>query len=433
MYRIKNIIFLWALYFILIASVVYAEKFEQYILDNGLKIIIKEDHCNPMVALQVWYKIGDDYNNQYTSHISALLQQLVLNVNNNPHVEYLKKVIFANGDKYEASNDLYYSVYKHLAPATELENILELESFRMSNVVLNDENIFNKEKHHFLIKTIFNNHINKSEVALKKFYDTAYGYQSIQPNHIEVLQLSELNNWYKNWYNPNNAVIILVGAINIDKSLQLIKRYFGVLTKHNNHLTVLDKELLNHELGYRRLEVKMPINFPYLLVGYNVPSLNTAKHDWEPFAIEILVNLLKQYLINHGKLLTTVCDVEYNPFGKQSSLAYLSLIPLNSQNFTIIEDIIWQQIEQLQSNTVVDIELATIKNKILTNHMYTQQSLFKQITTIGKLEIAGYNFGLLEQYPKEIKRITAKQVQAVAKKYFIKEHLTVARILPEGS
>ena len=82
---------------------------------------------------------------------------------------------------------------------------------------------------------------------------------------------------------------------------------------------------------------------------------------------------------------------------------------------------------------MVDIELATIKNKILIKHVYAQQSLFKQIKKIGELEIAGYNFGLLEQYPKEIKRITAKQVQAVAKKYFIKEHLTVARILPEGS
>lgn len=428
MYYIKKIIFCL---FVLHASVIYAAaSFKQYILNNGLKVIIKEDHYSPTIALQVWYKANDNFS---TSNTHALLQQMITNVNNDPHIQYLKKTLFAMGDKYNVITTPEYSLYTHLAPANQLENILKLEAYNMSKVLLDDEVLFNREKYKYLAKVSLDNSTHQFRMILNKFYKIAYdsldqSYNNIY-NNVAPLQLQDLNNYYKNWYTPNNTVLILVGDVNVDTCYKLLQNYFGKTVIYHNGPTI-SNNILKSNLGYRRLEVKMPINNYYLLMSYNVPSLNTTKYDWEPCALKILSVILQKLLLKYDKLFN-VTEVSYNPFHQQSSLMYLSLIPVDAQSLTTIENVIQQTIERLKTELIANNELESIKNKILAEREHMQQSLFEQIYNIGMLEIAGYNFDVANYYNKAIKNVTTKQLQSVAKKYFVKDRVTLMYVLPE--
>lgn len=423
---IKKIIFCL---FLLPISAMYAKaSFKQYILHNGLKVIIKEDHYTPTIALQVWRKAG---SNLSSSNTHALLQQMINNVSNDPHIQYLKRVLFAMGDKYNTIATPEYSIYTHLAPANQLENILKLEAYHMSKVLLDDKALFEREKYHYLTKLLLDKDTNQFSMVLDKFYKTAYGTleQAYIYNDVAQLDLQDVNNYYKNFYTPNNTVLILVGDVNIDTCYKLLENYFGkTVASHNT--PVISKNILTANLGYRKVEIKMPATNSYLFLGYNVPSLNTTKYDWEPFALKILSSMLQKLLVKYNKLFQ-VTEINYNPFHHDSSVFYLSLIPADEQYFNTIEAIMHQTIEQLKTELIANNDLDYIKNKILTEHVRTQQSLFTQIYNIGMLEMAGYNFDIVNYYSKAIKNITNKQLRAVAKKYFVKDRLTLMYVSPE--
>lgn len=424
MYYIKKIIF--CLLVLHLSASCAAAPFKEYILHNGLKIIIKEDHYSPTIALQVWYRVKDN-------NIHALLQQMINNSNQDPHIQYLKKVLFAMGDKYHSITTPEYSIYTHLAPANQLENILKLEAYNMSKVLLDDEVLFNREKYKYLTKVELNNSTNQFNVMLDKFYKIAYDSLAQPDNDMAQLQLQDLKNYYKNWYTPNNTVLIIAGDVNIDNCYKLLQNYFGKNSIYNT-MPAMNKNALqsnlNYHVGYRRLEVKMPINNYYLLISYNVPSLNTTKYDWEPGALKILSVILQNSLVKYNKLFN-VAEVSYNPFHKSSSLMYISLMPSDAKNIATMEDIIQQTIEKLKTELIENNQLNYIKNKILIENEHTQQSLFAQIYNIGMLEIAGYNFNIANYYDKAIKNVTAKQLQLIAKKYFVKDLLTLMYVLPE--
>ena len=456
MYYIKKILIFF--YFIINISGISAngEQFKQYTLDNGLKVIIKEDRYSPSVLLQLWYKVGSGYENSAKAGISYFLQQILLQSSNNPHIEYIKKLIFEKGGESKAFTSLDYTVYSQMVPTKELEFALELESSRMNNLLF-DEHVFYREKQNIIIKKQLADDINKNAVVRDRFYTMVYpnsGYGSPidgRVNDLKELQIEDLHKWYINCYTPNNAILVLAGNFNLTKAYKLIQRYFGniAIRQHNVALVKVDKS--SSLLGNRRLEVNLPVKVPYLFMGYNVPSLNVAtkstQYNWEPFAIEVLMAILNEgdncrfskYLLDHNEPLAVSIESYYNPFHKCATAMVFSAIPFYKnynnnykESLVKLEEAILQQISLLQSTLVSKIELAKIKTKMLTKNIYEQESLFNQMHKVGSLEAAGYNFGLVKQRSKEIEAITAKQIQAVAKKYLVKDNLTVAYSMPEG-
>jgi zinc protease len=452
MCHIKKIL-IFLCFIINISSVsAHVEQLKQYTLDNGLRVILKEDRYSPIVLLQLWYKVGSGYDTPSKTGSSYLLKQILSHSSNNPHNEFLKKFIFEKGGENKADLSLDYTVYSQIISSKELEFSLEAESSRMNYLMFN-EDIFSREKQNIVTTRRLEEDVDKNAVARDRFYTMVYpnsGYNSPLKgwvNDLEELQIEDLYKWYKDWYTPNNVILTLAGNINLTKAYKLVQKYFGNIAVTNTNVNT-NVKAPSSLLGYRRLEVNLPIKVPQLLMGYNVPSLNTAKYNWEPFAIEVLVAILHErnncrfskYLLEHDEPLAFAVDASYDPFHKHATAIVFSAIPdykiykshtNHKESLARLEEAIIWQIDAVQSKLVSNLELAKIKNRMLTKNMYEKESLFKQMYTIGSLEVAGYNFGLIEQRLKEIEAITAKQIQVVAKKYLVKDGLTVAYLTPE--
>jgi zinc protease len=150
---------------------------------------------------------------------------------------------------------------------------------------------------------------------------------------IESLQVADLRHWYKQWYAPNNATLVVVGDVDPQQVLALAKRYFGTLPSRQLPVQKLIPEIAQR--GERRVTVKAPAELPYVLLGYKVPVLKTAEQLWEPYALQVLAGILdagnsarlSRNLIR-GQQLAASAGASYNMISRLNDLFILAGNPV---------------------------------------------------------------------------------------------------------
>ncbi|MFQ5469085.1 MAG: M16 family metallopeptidase, partial [Gammaproteobacteria bacterium] len=253
---------------------------------------------------------------------------------------------------------------------------------------------------------------------------------------LENMEADDLKKWYRLWYAPNNATVVVVGDVNADEVLKLAKKYFGKLKPSN--LTPPKPQREPAQRGQKRITVKAPAELPYLLMGYKVPVINTTEEAWEPYALEVLAGVLDggdsarfaKDLVRDKRIASSV-SAGYSMTSRNSEVFLFDGTPTQDHTINQLEEAIKAQIKQLKEETVSDDELARIKAQVVASNVYELDSVFYQAMQIGMLETVGLDWRLLDQYVDRIKAVTAEQIKAVANKYLIDDHLTVAVLDPQ--
>jgi zinc protease len=249
------------------------------------------------------------------------------------------------------------------------------------------------------------------------------------------MRLEDLQGWYKRWYAPNNAVVVVVGDVVPEDVLELAKKYFEPL-KPEAIIPPKPRREPEQE-GPRRISVEVPAEVPYLLMGYKVPVLKTAGEDWEPYALEVLSGILDggdgarlTRNVVRGTQVAASAGAGYDLYDRQEGLFLLDGMPANSTSMQTLETALHEQVQQLQDAPVTDDELARVKAQVVASDVYQKDSIMGQAMQIGKLESVGLDWSLMDQYVERINAVTAAQVQAVARKYLVEERQTVAVLKP---
>ena len=254
-------------------------------------------------------------------------------------------------------------------------------------------------------------------------------------NDLENMELSDLQHWYERWYAPNNAIVVVVGDVDPEAVLKLAKQYFGPLQPE---VIVPPKPRLEPpQKGKRELTVKAPAEVPYTIMGYKAPVLATAEERWEPYALEVLANVLDggdsarltRDLVR-GSQIATSAGAGYDLYDRQAGLFLLDGTPTESSTVAEIQEALFEQIQRLQNEPVTDEELTRIKSGVVASAVYELDSIFYQAMKIGQLEAVGLDWRLADEYVDRINAVTAEQIQSVAKKYLVEEALTVAVLDP---
>ncbi len=181
----------------------------------------------------------------------------------------------------------------------------------------------------------------------------------------------------------------------------------------------------------------MPAEVPYTILGYKVPVLKTAEHDWEPYALEMLAGILDggdsarlSVELVRGSQIATSAGAGYDPYSLQADLFLLSGTPSEKHTAKELQQALLAQVKRLQDEPVGEDELERIKTQVVAEAVYEQDSIFYQAMKIGQLETVGLDWRIGEEYVDRIQAVTAEQVQAVAKKYLVENTLTVAELVP---
>lgn len=436
----KILLFFYLFFFSFTAS---ANEVHEFVLDNGLKLLVKEDHRAPVVVSQVWYKIGSSYEREGKTGVSHVLEHMMFQGTEKYPKGEFSRIMSANGADENAFTSADYTAYYQKLEKSRLAVSFEMEADRMRNLKLQEE-AFQKERNVVIEERRLRTEDKPNSLAYEHFKATAYQTSPYQNpvigwmSDLENLTLDDLRVWYEQWYAPNNAIVVVVGDVDAAEVLRLAEQHFGPLQSSPAAKPLHRPEI--EQLGIKRMTIKRPAKLPYLIMGYKVPSLSTVDKEsvWEVYALEVLAwildgddsSRLTKNLVR-GRETATQASAAYDLYSRLEDLFVFSGIPAREHSTAVLEQGLREEIKSARDSLVKQEELERIRTQLLASKIYEQDSVFYQAMQIGTLESIGLSHKVLDEYVDRMNAVTPEQIQAVARKYLMDDRLTVAVLEPQ--
>ena len=429
----------------LLAPLAHAEARQpthSYTLDNGLQVIIREDHRAPVVVSQVWYKVGGVDEPPGQTGLSHALEHMMFKGSEHLEPGQASHLLSSLGASENAMTNRDYTAYYQMLSRDQLPVALELEAERMHLLTL-PEDEFVKEIEVIKEERRMRVDDNPNGLAYERFLAQAYtanpyGQPVIGWMHdIERMGIDDLRAWYQQHYVPSNAVLVIVGDVSPETVKPLVERYFGAVPAGN--APQVRKPLELPAPGERSMTLHLDLQLPTLLMGFNVPSLNTVSEPWEVHALRLLGAVLDggysarlPSRLERGDAVATSVGTSYDAFTRGDSLFIFSGIPNEARNIDLpqLEEAIWKEIDELKQNPPSADELARVQAQVVAGLVYAQDSIMAQANRIGELEVVGLPWELVDADTAALQAITPEQISEVARKYLTRERYTRSYNLP---
>lgn len=420
-------------------------KVTEYTLDNQMHVVVKEDHRAPVVVHQVWYRVGSHFEHSGKTGISHMLEHMMFKGTEKLEPGEFSKIVSRLGGKENAFTSTDYTAYYQVVGKQHLEEVMRLESDRMRNIVLTDEE-FIKERDVVTEERRWRTEDKPTGKLYEQFRATAF--MSSPAHHPVIGWMSDIRawtaedarNWYKQWYAPNNATLVVVGDVQPEQVYKLAQKYYGQYEPEKIEPPRPQIEI--EQEGERRIVLKAPTKTPSLLMGFHAPTLVTAQDEAEKrevYALEVMSSILDgdassrlaKNLVRKEQILAGV-GAGYDGTDRLQTLFTFQATPSEGVTPKEAEKAIWGEIEKLQTELVDPKELERVLAQTEAQFIYHQDSIQAQANVLGSLISVGLPADTLDNWVDEIRKVTAEEIQAAAKKYLDKDKVTVATLLPNG-
>jgi zinc protease len=415
----------------------------QFQLSNGLKLIVREDHRAPTVAHMVWYRAGsmDEVNGK--TGVAHVLEHMMFKGTDKVKAGEFSRLVAAVGGRENAFTSRDYTAYFQQVEQSKLEDVIKLEADRMSNLNFDDAE-FLKEIQVIMEERRLRTEDNPSSLLNESLMATAYMSSPYRHpvigwmNDLQNMKASDARDWYRSWYAPNNATVVITGDIDSKKVLGLVEKYYGVASAHE--LPVRKPQIEPPQKGIKQTQVKAPADSAQLSMAWKAPRLEPGKlDDPEPYALELLTAVLDGYdnarlnrtLVKQEKVVNDV-GVGYDMISRGPELFLISATMAKGKTVDQAQVSIRKALEEIKQKGILESELKRIKVRILSEQIYKRDSIFGQAMEIGSSEMAGFSWKDIDYMLEKMQTITPEQVQAVAKKYLVDEGLTIAVLDPQA-
>jgi len=415
----------------------------EYQLSNGLKLIVREDHRAPTVAHMVWYRAGsmDEVNGK--TGVAHVLEHMMFKGTHKVKAGEFSRLVAAVGGRENAFTSRDYTAYFQQVEKSKLEDVIRLEADRMSNLNFDDAE-FLKEIQVVMEERRLRTEDNPRSLLNESLMATAYMSSPYRHpvigwmNDLQNMKASDARDWYRSWYAPNNATVVITGDVDAKTVLGLVEKYYGVASAHE--LPVRKPQIEPPQKGIKQAQVKAPADTAQLTMAWKVPRLEPGKlDDPEPYALELLTAVLDGYdnarlnrvLVKQEKVVNDV-GVGYDMVSRGPELFLIGTTMAKGKTVAQAQASIQKALDELKKNGILESELKRIKVRILSDQIYKRDSIFGQAMEIGSTEMAGFSWKDIDYMLQKMQTITPEQVQAVAKKYLVDEGLTIAVLDPQA-
>lgn len=410
-------------------------------LANGLRIIVKEDRRAPTAVHMVWYRTGAIDERDGMSGVAHVLEHMMFKGTASVGPGEFSKRVAEAGGRDNAFTGSDYTAYFQIVPKAALPEMMRLEADRMRNLKF-DPKEFAAE-----IKVVMeerrwrteDNPEAKTHEALEATAFMVHPYR--RPvigwmDDLQAMRWQDARDWYRQWYAPNNATVVVVGDVDHRQVLALASKYYGVHKPMNIARTRILAE--PPQQGTRRIAVKAPAKLPYLMMAWKVPALRNVAEDSEPYALEMLAAVLDGHaaarlpreLVRESRVAQSA-GAGYDGTVRGDALFILDAQPAEGHTVTDIESALRASIARLQTDGIGDEELERVRVQAIAHQTYKRDSLMAQAMEIGGLEVMGFSWRDDERMLQRLRAVTAAEVQAVARKYLNDDTLTVATLEPQ--
>jgi zinc protease len=418
---------------------------EKYQLKNGLRVILSPDNAVPVVAVYLIYDVGARSEEKGRTGFAHLFEHMMFEGSANAPKGMHFATVESNGGSLNGSTHPDFTDYHEILPSNKLATALWLESDRMRSLSITDENLKNqKEAVKQERRLSFDNQ--PYQTAIVDVWPSLV-FKNWQSSHSLIGSFEDLNaasvadvtKFFKTYYAPDNAALVIVGDIQVPETKKLIETYFGDIPSQPKP----KRPDLSEPSGFQAQTkvVKDPLaRVPAVVMGYMGPKRRSPDY----YALNMIDAILtagdssriRQDLVK-GKQSVIQYEANLNwPFG--SALDYRDPEPyaifiLHNPNFTgkQIVDQVQDEIARLQNEPVSAKELERVKTQLRAGMIQSMQGSLSRAKTLAQYAIADGDPSLINTELDAMLAVTPAQIQAAAKKYLTPDRRAVLEIQPD--
>lgn len=403
-----------------------------FMLDNGLDIVVIENHRAPVVTHMLWYKVGAADEPKGKSGIAHFLEHLLFKGHSHPKLGTygpgeFSRIVRAIGGQDNAFTSQDYTAFYQSVAKEHLEKMMKIEAARLRGLDVpqadvNSENkVIQEERRQ---RTDSNPRAQLREQMNKALFPVhPYGIPVIGPmDEIQGLTWTDAKNFYDKYYVPNNAILVVSGDVEPSQVLEMARRTYGLLEAGD-------------ELPPRKRAEKTPLEaHPAITLEHeNVkePSFTrkyrvaSYKQDAETsLAMQLLEEIiganstsrLYKSLVIEQKLATNI-SLYYSNAAWDDAIISINATPSSMENIDAMKQAIDKELRLLINDGVTDQELADAKSRLQDEAIFARDSLDGPANIFGRYLVTGSSIDDIEYWPYKVDAITKEQVQEAAKTY----------------
>jgi len=419
---------------------------QQYTLANGMTLIVQPDRRAPTAVHMVWLRVGSMDEVDGTSGVAHVLEHMLFKGTKTLQAGEFSRRVAALGGRENAFTSLDYTGYFQQIPVTRLEDVMKLEADRFANNRWPDAE-FTKEievvKEERRLRTDDNPRALLYETLMATAY-TASPYR--RPiigwmSDLDAMTPEDARDFYRKWYVPANAVIVVVGDVEPAQVKRLADKYYSKIPARPVPARKPRSE--PPQVGLKRVELKAPAEQAYVSLAFKVPALRNVEaptpEDDDALALTVLSAVLDGYsgarldraLTQGADRVADSAGASNGLLGRGPQMFILDGVPAPGKTAAQVEAALREQVARIAREGVSAAELERVKTQWVAGEVYKRDSLFNQAREIGTYWVLGLPLDTNDRLLTRLRAITAEQVQSVAARYFGEDQLTVATLLPQ--
>ncbi len=424
-------------------TTVTSEPPASFTLDNGLKVVVIPDHRTPVVTQMIWYKVGSADEAPGKSGLAHFLEHLMFKgTRKHPAGEFSQTVLRVGGNE-NAFTSTDYTGYFQRVPREQLPKMMEFEADRMTGLILKDENVLPERDvvlEEYNMRVANNPGARLTEQIMAALYlNHPYGRPVIgwRPE-IEKLDREDALAFYKRFYAPNNATLVIAGDVDAKDVRPMVERAFGDVPAQPAIPAQRIRPQEPVPVAPRTVTLSDPrVEQPTLRRYYLVPSATTAAAGQSP-ALDVLAQLMgggsNSYLYRAlviDRPLAVSASAGYQGTSLDPTQFTISVSPKPGVDFAQVEQVIDHVIADIVENPIRAEDLERVKTQLIADAIYAQDNQATLARWYGGALTTGLSIEDIRSWPDRIRAVTAEQVRAAAQKWLDKKRSVTGYLIKD--
>lgn len=397
-------------------------------LDNGMQVVVVENHRAPVVTHMIWYKVGsaDEPKGDGVSGAAHFLEHLMFKGTKSIAPGDFSKLVRSIGGEDNAFTSWDYTAFFQSVPARYLPNMMALEADRMLNLQLNEKDITSERE--VIIEerrmrtdndpqTLFMEQMRAQIFVNSPYAEPIIGWRDEMP----LLARKNVFDYYNAWYTPSNAILVISGDVTFEQAMVMAKKYFGFIPSHPTPDHVRPKVprmAAPAELTFESPEIQQP----ELMRVWVAPSYMDDKRAYDGLTVlcETLsggaATKLYQRLVVDRKVASSV-SLSYDGDARGQGSLWLSVTPAPKITMDVVKTEIDRAFREIVGNGITDKEVDAAKMRLIDSALYARDSVAGPAMVIGQSLAMGATLDDVENTPNRISAVTRDEVQTLFDTY----------------
>ncbi|MGC2087690.1 MAG: pitrilysin family protein [Bradyrhizobium sp.] len=423
----------------------HSEPPASFTLPNGLQVVVIQDHRTPVVTQMIWYKVGSADETPGKSGLAHFLEHLMFKgTAKHPAGEFSQTVLKVGGNE-NAFTSVDYTGYFQRVPRDQLAKMMEFEADRMTGLVLKDENVLPERDvvlEEYNMRVANNPEARLGEQIMAALYlNHPYGRPTIGwHQEIEKLTREEALAFYKRFYAPNNAILVIAGDTDVNEVRPMAEQTFGKVAAQPDIPVRRIRPQEPEPVAPRTVTLADPhVEQPSMRRTYLVPSATTAAPG-ESAALDVLAQLMgsgsNSYLYRAlvvDKPLAVNANASYQGTSLDPTQFSISVAPRPGVEFSQVETVVDRVVAEVAQNPVRAEDLERVKTQLIAEAIYAQDNQATMARWYGGGLTTGLSVEDIRSWPDRIRAVTADQVRAAAQKWLDKKRSVTGYLIKDNS